>query len=412
MSDLGTLAGGTNSYAYGVSADGNVVVGRSLSSSVPSGEAFRWSQSTGMQSLQSLLVASGVSMTGWTLSSAQSVSADGTVIVGYGRQAGRQEAWLARCSPLCNGLITVNTVAQSFAGQAAMGQTGNAAIGGMLGTMNEYATQAKQSQGARNTPVSVFGYGAYDSDPAASGTLGMTVDLARDIIIGAAVGANAIKTDMVFNGSAKMSGGNAGAFIARVPDAGLQWLVGIGGTTIKGDVTRGYLNGSGLTSSSGSTTANGYGATARIGWTFDQVWRATQVTPFASYTYSMIHFNGYTETSGPFPAVFDGFNTTAQTSRVGADARYTLAPGQWVWGTAAWAHRLDGGKSADITGTLIGLFGMTVPGASVARDWAELTAGVRWAAWKNGAVTASLTASVPGHQATTYLARIGLTQAF
>jgi hypothetical protein len=47
---------------------------------------------------------------------------------------------------------------------------------------------------------------------------------------------------------------------------------------------------------------------------------------------------------------------------------------------------------------------MTVPGASVA--------GVRWAAWKNGAVTASLTASVPGHQATTYLARIGLTQAF
>jgi probable HAF family extracellular repeat protein len=182
MSDLGTLAGGTNSYAYGVSADGNVVVGRSLSSSVPSGEAFRWSQSTGMQSLQSLLVASGVNMTGWTLSSAQSVSADGTVIVGYGRQAGRQEAWLARCSPLCNGLITVSTVKQSFAGQSAMGQTGNAAIGGMLGTMNEYATQAKQSQGARNTPFSVFGYGSYDSDPVGSGTLGMTVDLAREAV--------------------------------------------------------------------------------------------------------------------------------------------------------------------------------------------------------------------------------------
>ncbi|MEP7031974.1 MAG: hypothetical protein ABI830_13645, partial [Pseudolabrys sp.] len=76
------------------------------------------------------------------------------------------------------------------------------------------------------------------------------------------------------------------------------------------------------------------------------------------------------------------------------------------------AHRLDGGKGADISGTLIGLFGIAVLGASVAANWAEVTGGVRWAAWKNGAMTASLTASVPAAQPTTYIARVGVMQAF
>jgi hypothetical protein len=90
----------------------------------------------------------------------------------------------------------------------------------------------------------------------------------------------------------------------------------------------------------------------------------------------------------------------------------TLAPGKWLWGTLAWAHRLDGGKGADISGTIIGLFGMSAPGASVAADWAEVTAGVRLPAWKNGAVTASLTASVPANFPTTYAARVGASQTF
>ncbi|HEY6833266.1 MAG TPA: autotransporter outer membrane beta-barrel domain-containing protein, partial [Pseudolabrys sp.] len=352
-------------------------------------------------------------MTGWSLSTATSVSADGSVIVGYGGHPSFNEAWLARFSPVFGvGLITPGVVAQSFADQSAMGQTGNAVIGDGLATFSEFATQAHASQDVRNTPYSVFGYGGYDSDPAASGTFGITMDLPNAMIVGAAVSANYVQTDMVYDGSAKMTGGSAGAFLARVPDAGLQWLVGVNGLTLKGDIDRGYLNGSGLASSSGNTTANGYGLIGRVGWTFDRLLAKTQVTPFVSYTYSTIHFNGYTETSGVFPAQFDGFTDNAQTSRLGADARYTFARDTWLWGTLAWAHRLDGGQGADISGTLIGLFGMNVPGASVAQDWAEATAGVRLPAWKNGAITASLTASIPADYATTYVARLGITQAF
>ena len=414
MIGLGFLPGGTFSEALAVNADGSVVVGDSDGTAAPSGEAFRWTQSGGMKSIKGLLVAGGVNMTGWTLNSAQGVSADGTVIVGVGSNPSNAgEAWLARFSPVFGvGIITPGVVAQSFSGQAAIGKTGNAAIGGTLGSMNEYATQAKLTQGARKTPFSVFGYGAYDSDPVASGTLGMTVDLVRDIIIGTTIAANVIKTDMVFNGSAKMSGGSAGAFIARMPDAGLQWLVGIGGIAITGDVTRGYLNGTDPTSSKGSTSGRGVGGAARLGWVFKDLLPKTQITPFASYTIAATSFDGYLENGGPFPAQLGAFTSTAQTSRVGVDARYTFAPGRWLWGTAAWAHRLDGGKSPAISGMLIGLFAVSVPGISSATDWAELTGGVRLPIWNNGAITVSVTTSIVPHHTTTYISRLGITQAF
>jgi hypothetical protein len=60
----------------------------------------------------------------------------------------------------------------------------------------------------------------------------------------------------------------------------------------------------------------------------------------------------------------------------------------------------------------IDLFAMTATGASTAQDWADLTGGVRLPAWKNGAVTASLTANVPANFPTTYQARLGVTQVF
>jgi uncharacterized protein with beta-barrel porin domain len=216
----------------------------------------------------------------------------------------------------------------------------------------------------------------------------------------------------VFNSSAKMSGGAAGAFIAHVPDGGLQWLAGIGGTTIKGDVTRGYLNGNDSAYSKGSTGGRGAGAMARIGWAFNDLLPKTQLTPFASYTVATTSFDGYLETGGPFPALFAPFTSTAQTARLGTDARYTFASGKWLWGTVAWAHRVDGGKAPDISGTVIGLFSMTVPGISSARDWAELTGGIRLPVWNNGAVTASVTTSLVPNQRTTFVSRLGIAQSF
>jgi probable HAF family extracellular repeat protein len=96
MVALGELPGGhLDSRAYGVSANGSVVVGSSSGSS--GNEAFVWTSGIGMIKLQDLLLSHGVSnLTGWELREAKSLSADGRTIVGYGENPdGNTEAWIA-----------------------------------------------------------------------------------------------------------------------------------------------------------------------------------------------------------------------------------------------------------------------------------------------------------------------------
>jgi probable HAF family extracellular repeat protein len=77
---LGTLPGGDRSYAYGVSADGAVVVGWAYNAAGYY-RAFRWTASGGMQDL-------GTLGGGW--SEAYGVSADGAVVVGVADNAAGQ----------------------------------------------------------------------------------------------------------------------------------------------------------------------------------------------------------------------------------------------------------------------------------------------------------------------------------
>ena len=86
-----------NSQALAVSADGATIVGWARSvTGPPTTDAFVWSEGTGMQTVSSRLSAQGVDLTGWTLSRATAVSADGTTIAGSGLNPnGRAEAWIA-----------------------------------------------------------------------------------------------------------------------------------------------------------------------------------------------------------------------------------------------------------------------------------------------------------------------------
>ena len=94
---LGSLAGGNfYSYGRGVSGDGSIAVGNVAGRSAGQG-AFIWSESTGMRLLKDVLVDTyGLDLSGWDLSVATAVSADGQAIVGYGTNpSGAQEAWIA-----------------------------------------------------------------------------------------------------------------------------------------------------------------------------------------------------------------------------------------------------------------------------------------------------------------------------
>ncbi len=100
MVGIGFLPGGTTSRALSVSADGSVVVGTGNSASSGFREAFIWDANHGMRSIQELLTDAGIVLTGWTLVSANSVSADGLTIVGHGSVPDAELAeWIARLDP-------------------------------------------------------------------------------------------------------------------------------------------------------------------------------------------------------------------------------------------------------------------------------------------------------------------------
>jgi probable HAF family extracellular repeat protein len=96
---LGMLPGGTcNSHAWAASADGSVIVGQSYGDAGM--EAFIWDAAHGMRSVRQVLINDldmGEILRGWRLLSATAVSADGSIVAGYGfNRSGNREAWISR----------------------------------------------------------------------------------------------------------------------------------------------------------------------------------------------------------------------------------------------------------------------------------------------------------------------------
>jgi len=96
MRSLGSLPGGIpDSNAAAISSDGKVIVGHSDSAR---GEAaFIWTEATGMRDLRDVLENEyGIDLRGWCLGRPNSVSGDGTAIVGTGTNpSGQTEGWIA-----------------------------------------------------------------------------------------------------------------------------------------------------------------------------------------------------------------------------------------------------------------------------------------------------------------------------
>ena len=126
VQDLGTLPGLAQAQATGVSDDGQVVVGISDSLVIvnfpapldptTTQRAFRWTAATGMQYLGDLLAAAGVDMTGVTLLSANSVSADGSYIAGSALVPGSSDpvGYAVRYRDAANGVATPTATVLSF----------------------------------------------------------------------------------------------------------------------------------------------------------------------------------------------------------------------------------------------------------------------------------------------------------
>src|SRR5262249_24760110 len=90
MQDIGSLLTGGNdsSEADAANADGSAVVGTFYSSTAGDYHAFLWTTALGAVDLNIYLPTLGIDLTGWTLQYAKGISADGQTIIGYGDHSG------------------------------------------------------------------------------------------------------------------------------------------------------------------------------------------------------------------------------------------------------------------------------------------------------------------------------------
>ena len=286
-------------------------------------------------------------------------------------------------------------MSRSFAGQSAIGQTASAAIGFTLGTMTEVATQTGIGADDGKSRYQVFGYGGYDTDPAASGTLGIIASLSDKIVAGALVSANAVRTDMVYDGKAKMAGASAGRSSRGRQNAGLQWLFSIAGIRLRRRHAR--------------LPQRQFAGVLAMPHRRQRLWRhrprRMDLRPGAARdpndALRVLHLDAHEfwrlqRNRRPVPDAVPGFLATPRRSR--ASARH---PPHFYIRHLGLGHARRrpplGSTPSSINGTIIGLFDQTAPAAPVAKEWAEATAGLRWQTWRDGAINASVTAVIPAN---------------
>jgi probable HAF family extracellular repeat protein len=94
MVNIGYLPGRTTAHPFDVSYNGKIIVGGSFNGPTDS-RAFIWDSTHGIRDLQNVLQSEyGLNLTGWVLNTAFGISHDGNVIVGYGKNtSGQMEAF-------------------------------------------------------------------------------------------------------------------------------------------------------------------------------------------------------------------------------------------------------------------------------------------------------------------------------
>ena len=406
MVGLGTLTslGDTGSVAYAANTDGSVIVGMSCDSGACNTEhAFRWTGGAGMQSVAGLLTAKGVDLTGWDLTAADAVSADGNKIAGEAQLNGQEIAYLADI--LTGGLTTPQALVSSLNATATAQTTQT--IGMMSIDVTDAlaaADQALESAGAQTglsagdpaDPFSLYAIGdiglRQDNIGGAyglNGTTGFLVDVTSDLTLGAGVIGSDSREGLESGDHDTQNATGASILAAYQQPDGLRLSGTAFAVYLDEDSHRAYANGAGTASSQGNTDGGGYAVAGRAGWQFTVTPRDA-VTPYGELDWSQAYLGGYSETGGPFPAQFGSMTDHRLVGRLGGTVDHQLISNLTVSAGAAWGHRLSGeggGLDASSEG-----FSVTAGPSAGDRDWAEGTLGADWKVTDRVSLTGSVNA--------------------
>jgi probable HAF family extracellular repeat protein len=368
MQSLGVLNGGNYTVASGVNADGSVVVGRATDGSAGNTvRAFRWTDASGMISVENWLRDSGVTVASDFTTGAWGVSADGSVVVG---QTTNNGSFIARVSSVGSGIIDMNEFAGSLAAKpsAHVGlNLANTVLHGAHGEpMRNLLDVGQQSIWVTNDT-------GYDNGASSDGAFGL-IDFGYGL--GLEGGATArFAFGGLYSDQDIDAGGNfinKGFYIApevSLPVADNVYAT-IGGYYAPGklSVTRGYLNGGVMDYSHGEADLDTWGAKLRFDWLNAFSANDWNFTPYASLTYTRSKIDAYTETGGGFPASFNEVKDHNTVLRIGLDGVHSLTNDIRLLTRAEAAYRFEN-ETAATSGSITGLSGFSFDGQETNQFW-------------------------------------------
>ncbi|MCJ8169423.1 autotransporter domain-containing protein [Atopomonas sediminilitoris] len=360
-----------HSSAYATSYDGSVVVGYSDSSR--GGEAFRWTSATGMQSLAEW---AGVAPTSWILQGANSISADGLTVTGFGyNEDGNAEAFIARAGTF----ITINDLASSLnsSSQAvrAAQRSGSTLINGAHSRPLSRRVEKGQST------LWLAGDWGTDNHGQHSGDIGMTeigggqnFGLAQ---VNLAVGQTWARQNYIYDSyiEADSTYVLAEGIIPINEVMGLWTTLGGFASWGNNNIRRGYVNGTNQDYSYGDPDTKSYGLRARVDWENAAHLGRLSASPFIDLTYQRNQQESYQEKSGGMPTNYDGYSEHTTDLRMGIQGSLPLFDtGFNLISLVEGVHRFDD-QAASVSGEVIGISAFDMPGQSYDQNWMRFSLG-------------------------------------
>lgn len=373
MTDLGKLTGGTASFATGVNAAGNVVVG--YSTIAVGRRAFRWTQGTGMQSVEEWLAANGVTVTGVSTYQAQGVSADGNTVVGT---TDANTVFIARVTTSGgSGMIDADAFKQ---GLFRVANSGLLAANDAETTMNGlHSNPMRGLLGQGQSTMWVGGdigrqtHGSYDSDLGIA-EVGYGHRFNDTLQLNVSVGRTHSKADTGLGGATKaQSTFILPELVFSLPSSVYATISAYYGKG-RSDIDRVYLNAGTPERSFADPSLTSIGTRVRFDWLNAASWGKTNLTPYASLTYMQTKMDAYSEQGVAFPVNWDARTERATSARVGLDAVRTVSDRFTVLGRVEAAHRFESSGS-ETTGQMVGLDSFRFAGQKINQTWLRVGAG-------------------------------------
>jgi probable HAF family extracellular repeat protein len=359
ITSLGTL-GGAWSIPNAISANGAVIVGQSANGS--SEEAFVYQNGT-MTGLGFL--------TGGSSSNATGVSADGSVIVGYGDVTGGAIHAFTYANQT---LLDATEWMRSLNGPGSLSAMANNLSSMPLEGAHHRPLMSYDGMGKQRQfwATGDFGASSRQTDRRTSfGEVGASQTYG-ETLVGVAVGTALQTQDLLFGGDAKITGQTFMAEIdTRLADEEsiLSLLV------LRGEwdaqTARGYVTGGGNDISRGQTDMDTTTVRVRYDGPTQKFTGNFTAAPYASFALTRVNTDGFAESGGSFPATFDAHGHTAKESRLGLLTKFVAGPATTIRVTAEWIHRFDdaGDVLSGVNQTTSGAF--AVAGLAPTKDQAR-----------------------------------------